>query len=662
MTCGHCAATITRGREAVDHGGVRARSTSRRSASRSRARYRRRSFVDGDPGGGILAGARWRAPAGERPRLASGHGDPRPLRVAPRATPSIAGNRAGERAHLDRGRDHGGHDGGRDRRAAGSPARWRCWPTAGTWAPTWRRSPSPASPTALARRWAGDARFAFGTWKIEVLGAFSSALVLGVVALAMAVESALRLLRPEPIDFGAGARRRGVGLVVNLSRRWCSHGQRARPRPRARSTTTATITTTATGTTMRHARTQRPQPALGLRARADRRAHLGARHRGARRRAAGGLGVARPGDGPRGRRRDRVVGQGAASPSRRACCSTARWIRPWSARCARAIESDGDAEIADLHVWRVGRARYACSRHAWSRASRSTPDAYRARLAGIATLAHVSIEVNRCPHETAVRLTAWQRGVGARCRTSPPRPKKSSASSATSCSGRCSCAGCAARAGFASHWDVLRAHPGPWKEVKDNLLVDDESCQTGYQRVRLLPALRAALPLRLRRGRRADALEPAHVPARRHRHGARAAAARTCDPIDFDGRRACAWCSSTTWTSRSSRSRSSARDLPLDDAVEVMDRFGRPYPPYWDAPGQGAHCTYQVEFLDAARATLLAASDYGDRDKYVSLVRDIKQTPLSLHWEYLLQPAGARPTSAAGRSSTTRSRTSASRS
>ena len=34
----------------------------------------------------------------------------------------------------------------------------------------------------FARRLAGDPRFAFGTWKIEVLGAFASALLLGVVA------------------------------------------------------------------------------------------------------------------------------------------------------------------------------------------------------------------------------------------------------------------------------------------------------------------------------------------------------------------------------------------------------------------------------------------------------------------------------------------------
>ena len=46
----------------------------------------------------------------------------------------------------------------------------------------------------LARRWVADERFAFGTWKIEVLGAFTSALLLGVVAFAMIFESVHRLM------------------------------------------------------------------------------------------------------------------------------------------------------------------------------------------------------------------------------------------------------------------------------------------------------------------------------------------------------------------------------------------------------------------------------------------------------------------------------------
>src|SRR5258706_15416137 len=44
----------------------------------------------------------------------------------------------------------------------------------------------------LARRWSKDERFAFGTWKIEGLGAFSSALLLAGVAIALVGESVRR--------------------------------------------------------------------------------------------------------------------------------------------------------------------------------------------------------------------------------------------------------------------------------------------------------------------------------------------------------------------------------------------------------------------------------------------------------------------------------------
>src|SRR5689334_23913693 len=69
----------------------------------------------------------------------------------------------------------------------------------------------------LARRWSRDERFAFGTWKIEVLGAFSSALLLGVVAIAMIVESGVRLVNPEPINFTAALWVAVIGLFVNLA-------------------------------------------------------------------------------------------------------------------------------------------------------------------------------------------------------------------------------------------------------------------------------------------------------------------------------------------------------------------------------------------------------------------------------------------------------------
>src|SRR3954467_2542179 len=68
----------------------------------------------------------------------------------------------------------------------------------------------------LARRWSRDERFAFGTWKIEVLGAFSSALLLGTVALAMVWESGDRLLHPGPIQYVPALTVAIIGLLVNL--------------------------------------------------------------------------------------------------------------------------------------------------------------------------------------------------------------------------------------------------------------------------------------------------------------------------------------------------------------------------------------------------------------------------------------------------------------
>jgi len=63
----------------------------------------------------------------------------------------------------------------------------------------------------------------------------------------------------------------------------------------------------------------------------------------------------------------------------------------------KAIESDGDAEIADLHVWRVGRASNAAVVTVVAERPLA-PDAYRSRLARITSLMHVSVEVNQCPH------------------------------------------------------------------------------------------------------------------------------------------------------------------------------------------------------------------------------------------------------------------------
>lgn len=75
-----------------------------------------------------------------------------------------------------------------------------------------------------ARRWARDGRFAFGTWKIEILGGFSSALLLVGVAGLMVVQSVERLIHPTPIHYPQAVAVAVIGLAVNLICAWLLRG------------------------------------------------------------------------------------------------------------------------------------------------------------------------------------------------------------------------------------------------------------------------------------------------------------------------------------------------------------------------------------------------------------------------------------------------------
>jgi len=72
----------------------------------------------------------------------------------------------------------------------------------------------------LARRHAGDPRFAFGTWKIEVLGGYTSAVFLLGVAAYMGIESVTRLLQPTEIHFDEAIPVAILGLAVNIVSAW----------------------------------------------------------------------------------------------------------------------------------------------------------------------------------------------------------------------------------------------------------------------------------------------------------------------------------------------------------------------------------------------------------------------------------------------------------
>ncbi len=68
----------------------------------------------------------------------------------------------------------------------------------------------------LARRYAEERRFTFGTGKIGDLAGFASALVLGLVALGIAIESLLRFINPQPVAFFEATLIAVLGLLVNL--------------------------------------------------------------------------------------------------------------------------------------------------------------------------------------------------------------------------------------------------------------------------------------------------------------------------------------------------------------------------------------------------------------------------------------------------------------
>lgn len=234
----------------------------------------------------------------------------------------------------------------------------------------------------LARRWARDERFAFGTWKIEVLGAFTSALLLAVVAAAMAVESVRRLVSPTPIDFAPALAVAAIGLAVNLVSAWIlatpgtgHHGHEHRHGEHRHDLNIRSA--------YAHVLTDAFTSLLAIVA------------------LAGGLWLGWAWLDP-------LIGLVGAAViawwAKGLILDSARVLldremeEPLVNRIRAAIESDGDAEIADLHVWRVGRSSHAAVLTIVAHEP-LPPAAYRARLEGIASLMHVSVEVNRCAHD-----------------------------------------------------------------------------------------------------------------------------------------------------------------------------------------------------------------------------------------------------------------------
>ena len=64
-----------------------------------------------------------------------------------------------------------------------------------------------------------------------------------------------------------------------------------------------------------------------------------------------------------------------------------------SEKVRRQIESEGQTEISDLHLWRVAPGSYAAIISVLTKEHR-TPSYYKDRLKGIRLLRHVTVEIN----------------------------------------------------------------------------------------------------------------------------------------------------------------------------------------------------------------------------------------------------------------------------
>jgi len=243
----------------------------------------------------------------------------------------------------------------------------------------------------FARRHARDARFSFGTGKFGELAAFSSAIVLAMIALLIGYESVQRFIHPVRIAFGQAIPLAAVGLGVNLLSGWLLRDE---PHHHGHE----------------HAHEHEHDHH-------DHDHDHDHQHRDMNLRAA----------------YVHVMADAAISVLAIVGLTSAKlfgwtWMDPamgivgaivianWSlgliraagavlldmqpdARLAHAIEhrlEDGSDRVSDLHLWRVGPGHNAAVVSLVSDHPQA-PDAYKAKLSGLAGLSHVTVEVHACP-------------------------------------------------------------------------------------------------------------------------------------------------------------------------------------------------------------------------------------------------------------------------
>jgi cation diffusion facilitator family transporter len=247
---------------------------------------------------------------------------------------------------------------------------------------------------AYARRHARNRRYSFGTGKVGALAGYTSAVVLGLIALVMGYESALRLAAPVAIDFQAAMLVAGLGLAVNLLSAFLLGDEHAHGADHAHDhdgqhdhddahhrdhnlraayvhvladalTSVLAIAALAGGQFLGWSWLD---PAMGI----------------------VGAGVILWWSYGLLRGATRVLLDEEAS------ADTAAAIR-------RLVESDADNRVVDLHLWRIGPHHLAAIISVMTHAPQP-PASYKQLLRGVEGLAHVTVEVVPCPHAEACRV------------------------------------------------------------------------------------------------------------------------------------------------------------------------------------------------------------------------------------------------------------------
>jgi cation diffusion facilitator family transporter len=230
-----------------------------------------------------------------------------------------------------------------------------------------------------ARKNARNPRYSFGTGKVGALGGFASAIALAVIAILMLGESALRLASPVTIHFDQAIPVAVVGLLVNIVCAFLLREEQEHHDHRDHNlrgaylhvladalTSVLAIGALVTGKFMGWVWMD---PAIGI---------------------VGSLVISRWSYGLL-RDTSGVLLDAEISEGKRE-------------RIRALIEAHADNRVADLHLWRIG-PRHLSAIVAIVTHNPMEPAHYRRLLSEEQDLAHVTVEVHRCPGDTCGATT-----------------------------------------------------------------------------------------------------------------------------------------------------------------------------------------------------------------------------------------------------------------